>query len=120
MDGGDLYAPRDWSSPLRALLGWRVLPSHSDAPCHLLINVGGTLSTGLRYVGDCKANLSRMVERVLRSVLLNCGMGETVVERFLEDDVSSMSGSYSGRIFQDGLLESVRHSDVRRSTPTSG
>ena len=49
-----------------------------------------------------------MVERVLRTVLLNCGMGETVVERFLEDDVSSMSGSYSGRIFQDGLLESMR------------
>ena len=70
MDGGDLFAPRDWSSPLRALLGWRVLPSHSDAPCHLLINVGGTLSTGLRYVGDCNANLARMVETMETVMML--------------------------------------------------
>ena len=107
MDGGDLYAPRDWSSPLRALLGWRVLPSHSDAPCHLLINVGGTLSTGLRYVSDCNADRTA-----------NEKLGVTGQKRkydpflFTKAKIAARHGSNVKRIGRSAAPERGSHTDL--------
>ena len=53
MDGGDLYAPRDWSSPLRALLGENGDGADGDVCAEL---EGGNCWKGGSGGGGARAN----------------------------------------------------------------
>ena len=102
-----LFAPRHKSSALYLSHGNTVLAHHPDADDHVLINTGGPMSTGLTYVGDCKVKLVRCVERLIRTAL-SPSWDAAAIETFLEDTVSDLDGPYGGRIFEVGLLDSVR------------
>lgn len=99
------FASRHPSSPLWISLGWQVLSGHSDADDYKLLNGSCNLSTGLVFIGDCKAHLSRCMEKVLQAAL-RITMASAAVDMLLEDAVSDPSGPYAGRTFE--AFEHVR------------